>query len=188
MSVLADSYGRVATDLRLSLTDRCNLRCSYCMPPEGLEWLGDGGGIGAAARSGTELPDSVAPDAFRQRHQAMEIIQEYVAWRNRLPVNGDFSLGAEQPRRQIRRTFRVVDGLLEPQQRDEPAADQLRLSDATLAIEYDHAAAGLGQGTSQHGRVPRAIQQGCIRRFRCPRARLCRLSHQTAALRTPAAS
>jgi GTP 3',8-cyclase len=37
--VLADSYGRVATDLRVSLTDRCNLRCAYCMPPEGLEWL-----------------------------------------------------------------------------------------------------------------------------------------------------
>ncbi|ASU83648.1 GTP 3',8-cyclase MoaA [Nocardiopsis gilva YIM 90087] len=37
--MLADSYGRVATDLRVSLTDRCNLRCSYCMPPEGLEWL-----------------------------------------------------------------------------------------------------------------------------------------------------
>jgi GTP 3',8-cyclase len=37
--VLTDSYGRVATDLRVSLTDRCNLRCSYCMPPEGLEWL-----------------------------------------------------------------------------------------------------------------------------------------------------
>jgi cyclic pyranopterin phosphate synthase len=36
---LADSYGRVATDLRVSLTDRCNLRCSYCMPAEGLEWL-----------------------------------------------------------------------------------------------------------------------------------------------------
>ena len=36
---LADSYGRVASDLRISLTDRCNLRCSYCMPPEGLEWL-----------------------------------------------------------------------------------------------------------------------------------------------------
>jgi cyclic pyranopterin phosphate synthase len=32
-------YGRVATDLRVSLTDRCNLRCSYCMPPEGLDWL-----------------------------------------------------------------------------------------------------------------------------------------------------
>jgi cyclic pyranopterin phosphate synthase len=37
--VLKDSFGRVATDLRVSLTDRCNLRCSYCMPPEGLEWL-----------------------------------------------------------------------------------------------------------------------------------------------------
>lgn len=36
---LADRYGRVATDLRVSLTDRCNLRCSYCMPPEGLPWL-----------------------------------------------------------------------------------------------------------------------------------------------------
>jgi cyclic pyranopterin phosphate synthase len=36
---LVDSYGRVATDLRVSLTDRCNLRCSYCMPPEGLPWL-----------------------------------------------------------------------------------------------------------------------------------------------------
>jgi GTP 3',8-cyclase len=37
--VLADAYGRVATDLRVSLTDRCNLRCAYCMPAEGLDWL-----------------------------------------------------------------------------------------------------------------------------------------------------
>ena len=37
--MLTDAYGRVATDLRVSLTDRCNLRCTYCMPPEGLEWL-----------------------------------------------------------------------------------------------------------------------------------------------------
>jgi cyclic pyranopterin phosphate synthase len=36
---LADGFGRVATDLRVSLTDRCNLRCSYCMPAEGLDWL-----------------------------------------------------------------------------------------------------------------------------------------------------
>ena len=36
---LVDAYGRVATDLRVSLTDRCNLRCTYCMPPEGLPWL-----------------------------------------------------------------------------------------------------------------------------------------------------
>jgi cyclic pyranopterin phosphate synthase len=36
---LVDRYGRVATDLRVSLTDRCNLRCTYCMPVEGLPWL-----------------------------------------------------------------------------------------------------------------------------------------------------
>ncbi len=36
---LIDSFGRVATDLRVSLTDRCNLRCGYCMPAEGLTWL-----------------------------------------------------------------------------------------------------------------------------------------------------
>jgi cyclic pyranopterin phosphate synthase len=38
---LVDRFGRVASDLRVSLTDRCNLRCSYCMPAEGLEWLAD---------------------------------------------------------------------------------------------------------------------------------------------------
>lgn len=36
---LADRHGRVGRDLRVSLTDRCNLRCSYCMPAEGLAWL-----------------------------------------------------------------------------------------------------------------------------------------------------
>lgn len=36
---LVDRYGRVHTDLRVSLTDRCNLRCTYCMPAEGLQWL-----------------------------------------------------------------------------------------------------------------------------------------------------
>jgi cyclic pyranopterin phosphate synthase len=38
---LVDTFGRTATDLRVSLTDRCNLRCSYCMPAEGLDWLPD---------------------------------------------------------------------------------------------------------------------------------------------------
>ncbi|HEU0041109.1 MAG TPA: GTP 3',8-cyclase MoaA, partial [Jiangellaceae bacterium] len=37
--MLLDRYGRIATDLRVSLTDRCNLRCTYCMPEEGLTWL-----------------------------------------------------------------------------------------------------------------------------------------------------
>jgi cyclic pyranopterin phosphate synthase len=36
---LLDSYGRVADDLRISITDRCNFRCIYCMPAEGLKWL-----------------------------------------------------------------------------------------------------------------------------------------------------
>jgi cyclic pyranopterin phosphate synthase len=38
-SVLRDSYGRIADDLRISITDRCNFRCIYCMPAEGLKWL-----------------------------------------------------------------------------------------------------------------------------------------------------
>ena len=37
--LLVDSFGRTATDLRISVTDRCNFRCRYCMPPEGLPWL-----------------------------------------------------------------------------------------------------------------------------------------------------
>ncbi len=37
--VLRDSYRRVADDLRISITDRCNFRCIYCMPAEGLKWL-----------------------------------------------------------------------------------------------------------------------------------------------------
>ncbi len=36
---LIDTFGRVHTDLRISVTDRCNFRCTYCMPEEGLEWL-----------------------------------------------------------------------------------------------------------------------------------------------------
>jgi len=36
---LVDRFGRVATDLRVSLIDKCNLRCTYCMPAEGLPWL-----------------------------------------------------------------------------------------------------------------------------------------------------
>ncbi|NYT93610.1 GTP 3',8-cyclase MoaA [Salinispora sp. H7-4] len=37
--VLVDRHGRVARSLRVSLTDKCNLRCTYCMPAEGLPWL-----------------------------------------------------------------------------------------------------------------------------------------------------
>jgi cyclic pyranopterin phosphate synthase len=37
--LLTDSFGRVVRDLRISVTDRCNFRCVYCMPAEGLKWL-----------------------------------------------------------------------------------------------------------------------------------------------------
>jgi GTP 3',8-cyclase len=37
--VLQDAFGRVIYDLRISVTDRCNFRCTYCMPAEGLPWL-----------------------------------------------------------------------------------------------------------------------------------------------------
>ncbi len=36
---LVDSFGRVHRDLRISITDRCNFRCTYCMPAEGMAWL-----------------------------------------------------------------------------------------------------------------------------------------------------
>jgi cyclic pyranopterin phosphate synthase len=36
---LIDRFGRIATDLRISVTDRCNFRCTYCMPAEGVAWL-----------------------------------------------------------------------------------------------------------------------------------------------------
>ena len=36
---LPDRFGRLATDLRVSVTDHCNLRCTYCMPAEGMNWL-----------------------------------------------------------------------------------------------------------------------------------------------------
>jgi GTP 3',8-cyclase len=36
---LVDGFGRTVKDLRISITDRCNFRCTYCMPAEGMEWL-----------------------------------------------------------------------------------------------------------------------------------------------------
>jgi GTP 3',8-cyclase len=42
MTTLVDQFGRRIEYLRISVTDRCNFRCLYCMPPEGLEWLPKG--------------------------------------------------------------------------------------------------------------------------------------------------
>ena len=36
---LIDPFGRTVRDLRISITDRCNFRCTYCMPEEGMTWL-----------------------------------------------------------------------------------------------------------------------------------------------------
>ena len=38
-AALVDPFGRTVKDLRISITDRCNLRCTYCMPEEGMRWL-----------------------------------------------------------------------------------------------------------------------------------------------------
>jgi cyclic pyranopterin phosphate synthase len=40
MEPLRDGWGREIKSLRVSVTDKCNFRCTYCMPAEGLEWLG----------------------------------------------------------------------------------------------------------------------------------------------------
>lgn len=39
MTELVDTFGRVHRDLRIAVTDRCNFRCQYCMPEEGMEWM-----------------------------------------------------------------------------------------------------------------------------------------------------
>src|SRR5213596_3608850 len=39
MEPLVDGWGREIRSVRVSVTDRCNFRCRYCMPAEGLEWL-----------------------------------------------------------------------------------------------------------------------------------------------------
>jgi cyclic pyranopterin phosphate synthase len=57
---LEDRFGRVHRDLRVSLTDRCNLRCTYCMPADGLDWMPSAELLTAAeiervVRIGTEL-------------------------------------------------------------------------------------------------------------------------------------
>src|SRR2546423_12630423 len=40
MDPLRDSWGREIKSVRVSVTDKCNFRCTYCMPAEGLQWLG----------------------------------------------------------------------------------------------------------------------------------------------------
>ena len=60
---LADRYGRVARGLRVSLTDRCNLRCSYCMPAEGLQWLPTEETLTDDEVNASRIPAGLAADA-----------------------------------------------------------------------------------------------------------------------------
>ena len=39
LPVMVDGFGRTVEYLRVSVTDKCNLRCVYCMPEEGLPWM-----------------------------------------------------------------------------------------------------------------------------------------------------
>src|SRR3954469_14092468 len=68
MTSLTDGWGREIKSVRISVTDKCNFRCKYCMPAEGLEWLGRdelltfeemgrlGGGLAAMGAGEVRLP------------------------------------------------------------------------------------------------------------------------------------
>ncbi len=56
MSSLVDSLGRRVTTLRISLTDRCNFRCVYCMPPEGLAVMPTSLRTSPTRRPGRDIP------------------------------------------------------------------------------------------------------------------------------------
>ena len=71
--LLHDGHGRRISDLRVSVTDRCNFRCQYCMPAEGLPWLDARGdphlrgdrAAGRASSSGSGSRTSASPAASR---------------------------------------------------------------------------------------------------------------------------
>ena len=62
---LVDTFGRVHRDLRISLTDRCSLRCTYCMPEQGNEWLARSS-ILTARRDRADRDASPRPPASRR--------------------------------------------------------------------------------------------------------------------------
>ena len=71
---LIDGHGRAIGDVRISVTDRCNFRCQYCMPAEGLPWLerADRRGrhrpkqVGHGGALGEVQLEAVGPGAFAQ--------------------------------------------------------------------------------------------------------------------------
>lgn len=93
---LTDGFGRVARALRVSVTDRCNLRCRYCMPAEGLPWLPRGdvltadeivGLVGTFARLGVRDVRVTGGEPL-VRTGVAEIVRRIVA----IPEIGEVSL------------------------------------------------------------------------------------------------
>ena len=98
---LIDTYGRVHRDLRVSVTDRCNLRCTYCMPPDFADWMpgdhllshrrADDGDLGRRRRGRHEHP------ADRRRAALRPDIVEIVARINALPTPPRINLTTQRP-------------------------------------------------------------------------------------------
>ena len=68
---LQDGHGRFIGDVRISVTDRCNFRCQYCMPAEGLPWLerDEVNAIGPYAEARQFVDDSMPRAPRRREHQ-----------------------------------------------------------------------------------------------------------------------
>ena len=98
---LTDRYGRTVRDLRLSITDRCNLRCTYCMPAAGLEWLPAPGLLTGAeiARLARVAVERLGVERIRltggeplMRRDLEEIVAEVAGLRTRRGVKPDIGL------------------------------------------------------------------------------------------------
>ena len=94
---LVDSFGRVHRDLRISVTDRCNFRCAYCMPAEGMEWLPRrrcspsrrSSGWPASWSSGSASTRSGSPAASRLMRAHLPVLVRKLARLGRRPGHDD---------------------------------------------------------------------------------------------------
>ena len=82
MEPLTDSWGREIKSVRVSVTDKCNFRCTYCMPAEGLEWLAKA--FGLRERTGARFTG----EDGRITHAEMELEDGVIMLAN--TVDGNF--------------------------------------------------------------------------------------------------
>src|SRR3972149_4283697 len=80
LTPMVDPFQRSITYLRISLTDRCNLRCAYCMPAAGIKFVPRGGAPPGLTRVNVSL-DPLRPDRFRRipRHGDLAAVHEGIA-------------------------------------------------------------------------------------------------------------